>query len=181
MAKRATILAAVLAAACLTGGCQKGMQISGGDAKLPAVDGSPEYIDQTSAETSVSENQAMRGMVLLLDGDDTAGSFDQRVQTLVDRGVASSTWSFDAARPITKGKLAYMVYQACKVRGGVILTLTGPSQRYCLRELQYIGMMGQGSMFLPVTGMELVAALGRADAYRETGEIPDVLKTYYQE
>ena len=55
------------------------------------------------------------------------------------------------------------------------LQLTGPSQRYCLRELQYRRIIGPGFILSKVSGMELVAVLARADAIRTTGEVPEVL------
>jgi hypothetical protein len=61
------------------------------------------------------------------------------------------------------------------MRGGVILTLSGPSQRYCLRELQFRGFVSPGLPYTPVGGMEFVAVLNRAEVYRRTGEAPQVL------
>ena len=34
-------------------------------------------------------------------------------------------------------------------------------------------MMSEGGMDTPVTGMEYVAVLGRADTYKRTGKVPD--------
>ena len=69
-----------------------------------------------------------------------------------------------------------MIYTACKIRGGVVLMLTGPSQRYCLRELQYLHMMAGGSFYEKVTGMEFVAVLSRGDIFLRTGELPDIME-----
>ena len=69
-----------------------------------------------------------------------------------------------------------MVYQACGLKGGLTLTLTGPSQRYCLKELQYLGLMSEGQVYNGVTGMEYVAILSRADELRQTGQVSDVMK-----
>ena len=168
---------AVLAAACLGGCAGKGAPVVvGGDAKLPDDDGSPGFIDRISSETLVSEDDAMRGIVMLLSGTDKAENFQARVDILLAKKVVDRTWDFDGARPITRGKLAYMVYQACGISGGVVLQLTGPSQRYCLRELQYLGIMPPGSLLAKVSGMEFQSAMARADAMFRTGEVPDVLK-----
>jgi len=165
---------AAAVAAMLLAGCGA-PQITGGQARLPEDDGSPGYLDRISALTDVSENDAMRGFLMILDGEETAEDFQQRVEALKQRGIVGANWSFDADRPLTKGRLAYMAYQASGVGGGVILTLTGPSQRYCLRELQYQGIMAQGLPNTQVTGMEFVAVLTRTDTYRRTGELPAVI------
>jgi len=166
-------LAAILAASLLSGCAVP--QITGGQAGLPADDGSPGYLDRISGLKDVSENDAMRGFLMILDGEDAAEDFQHRVEALKERGIVGANWSFDADRPLTKGRLAYMAYQASNVGGGVILTLTGPSQRYCLRELQYQGIMAQGLPNTQVTGMEFVAVLTRTDTYRRTGELPAVI------
>jgi hypothetical protein len=154
-------------------GCANSGQVADGGAKLPAAESSPAFLDRSSSVENVSENDGLRGVLMLLDGKDDAGDFQQRVESLRSRGIVPAGWDFDAARPLSRGRLAYMVYQACKLRGGVIVTLSGPSERYCLRELQYIGMIGRGATYSPVSGMEYVAVLSRADGYLQTGKIPE--------
>ncbi len=158
-------------------GCATPMQITGDDATLPKDDGSPEFLDRLSSSENVTENDALRGFLMLLDGKDDAGTFAKRVEALRAREIVSGQWDYRADRPLTRGKLAYMVYQACKLDGGVILTLTGPSQRYCLRELQFRGFMASGVTYAPVSGMEYIAVVTRADTFIETGELPNVLST----
>ncbi len=161
-----------------TGCSTSSLKIASPEAALPAGESSAEYLDRIASQETVSENDALRGILLLVDGKDAAGTFGQRVRTLVDRKVAAGSWSFRSDRPITRGKLAYVIYQSCKIPGGVILTLTGPTQRYCLRELQYRGFISAESpIYGKVTGMEFVAVLTRADTFLETGEIPEILST----
>ena len=167
------ILGAV--AAALASGCARSgeLRVSGAEAVLTKGEGSPGFFDRVSSQKTVSENDAMRGMLFLLDGEDKAANFRQRVETLTERGVVAASWHHQADRPITRGKLAFMVYQACKVRGGVTLTLFGPTRYYCLRELQYQGMLGKGMMWSNVTGMEFQGAMLRADEYLQNRELPD--------
>lgn len=153
-------------------GCSEGIRIAEGGKKIPADEDSAAFIDRISAQPTVTENDAVRGILLLLEGKDAAPSFQKRVETLVARDVVPSRWDYHPDRPITKGKFAYMIYQAVNVPGGVILTLAGPSRRYCLRELQYREVMVEGSMFTPVTGLEYVSVLTRADVYKRTGKFP---------
>jgi len=171
-----TLLAILTAAAIWLGGCNPG-QISGGEAKLQAEGGSAGLLDRLSSAENVSENDAFHSLLMLLEGKDEHETFARRVAALRERKLLDETWDFQADRPITRGKVAYMVYQACHVPGGLILTLTGPSQRYCLRELQYREMMTDGAVYTPVSGMEFVAVLTRADHYLQTGDIPDTLRT----
>jgi len=172
---RKRLWVAVVVAASIAGGCgAAGTKIAKPQAKLPAGENSAAFFDRVSSQPTVSENDAMRGVLMLVTGKDEAATFKGRVEALQAKKIVSAGWRLDADRPVTKGRLAYMLYQACKMPGGVILTLTGPSRRYCLREFQYRRMMVRGSMFTPVTGMEFVAVLTRADIYIRTGKIPDL-------
>ncbi len=152
------------------------MAIEGASATLPADDGSAAYLDRVSTMQNVSQNEAMRGILMLLEIDDAKDTFQQRVAKLRDRGLVDPSWRLQADRPITRGQAAYMIYQACDMRGGVILTLTGPSQRYCLRELQYRSLFSQGAVFTALSGGEYIATLGRADSYLQEGGLPEIRK-----
>lgn len=163
---------AMAAAACL-GGCAPA-SITGGDATLPAGEESPAFLDRVSSQKTVSENDAMRGVLMLLEGKDASETFRDRLAKLRSLRVVDSSWSCDANRPVTRGRLAYMLCQAIHVKGGVLLTLLGPSQRYCLRELRYQGIMASGIMTTEISGGEYVAVMGRADRYKAVGEVPEI-------
>jgi len=164
----------VLALAVSLGGCGAPGEITGGDAPGVANENSAEYLDRMSSRETVTENDALSGMLMLLDGQDQAKTFTQRVDSLKKRDILASSWSHDAGRATTRGRLAYMISQAAKIKGGVILRVLGPSQRYCLREMQYIEMMGKGAPQGEITGMELVAVITRADVYIRTGKVPNI-------
>ncbi|MCD4699488.1 MAG: hypothetical protein K8R91_02825 [Phycisphaerae bacterium] len=165
-----TILLSIAAAALTS--CQAGNnapQVLGGDAKLSKVD-SATYLDGISSLLTVSEAEAFEGVLLVLSEPHKA-TFAQAVTALRERKIVPANWGFQADRPVTKGKVAYMTYQACRIKGGLTLQLTGPSQRYCLKELQYRGLMSPGVSYNTVTGMEFLAILGRIDEFRQTGEV----------
>ena len=146
------------------------------DARLPEGEESPGFVDRMSSQADVSENDALRGMLMLVEGGDPCQTFGNRVERLKGKEIVGADWNFNADRPLTKGRLAYMVYQACSIPGGVILRLLGPNPRYCRKELQYRGLMGPGTSYNTVTGMEYVAVLSRADTYRRTGKVPKIMK-----
>lgn len=160
-------IAAVTLAACQPG--NNSPQVRGGDVNLSKVD-SAAYLDSISSLSTVSEADAFEGVLLVLASPQKA-TFAQAVTTLQERKIVPANWDFQADRPITKGKVAYMTYQACRIKGGLTLQLAGPSQRYCLKELQYRGLMSPGVMYNTVTGMEYLAILGRIDEFRQTGKV----------
>jgi hypothetical protein len=169
--------AAILAATALwLGGCGgRPGEIASPEATLSAEEGSPGFLDRVSSRPEVSQNDAARGMLMLVGEAEPEATFARRVENLRRLDLAPGRWRWDAEAPIDRARLAYMVYQACEVRGGLMLTITGPNRRYCLKELQYQGIIGEGSGFTPVSGMEFVAIIARADAYLSTGEVPETL------
>ena len=173
---KVAFLTAVVLLASLAGCASQAGKIEGAKATLPADDGSPGFLDRIASQATVSENDACRGVLMLLNAEDQAAAFEKRVEKLLARGILPGAGGHDAAKPIRRGKLAYMICQACKIRGGVILSLTGPSERYCHRELQYLQMMSGGSQFGRVSGMEFVAVLSRADVYVRTGKLPVIME-----
>ncbi|MFP3937995.1 MAG: hypothetical protein ACLFVW_06600 [Phycisphaerae bacterium] len=165
-----TAFMTALAAGCC---CQQPGEVLGSQATLPADGDSAAYLDRLSSEREVSENDAARGMLLLLDIDDSGWTFDRRVEELRKRDVVPAHWEMDAHRPVTRGRLARMAYSVCDLRGGIINEIAGPTPRYCLREMVFVDMMSPGSVHGRVGGMETVALLSRADVYIREGELPD--------
>ena len=162
----------VLLAAALLAGCGQGT-ITNGQARLVAGESSAGFLDRMADEQMVMQNDAMRGMVMLIDGEDTFNTFQDRVSYLQGLSVVPTSWNLDASGFLTRGQLAYMTYVASEMSGGVWLTVAGPSQRYCLREMQYRGVMGKGSLLASVSGLEYIGTLGRVAVYKEAGEVPD--------
>ena len=158
-------MAVCLVSVSMAAGCAQGHRIAGGDAKIAEAEDSAAFLDRVSSQTKVTENDALRGILLLVDGKDTEATFDLRIKALTSRKIADPSWEYAANKPVSRGKMAYMIYQACKMQGGVTLMLTGPTQRYCLREMQFIKMFGAGAVYGDVSGMEFVSILNRADDY----------------
>lgn len=170
LAAGATLLALALTAG-LAGGCGSG-QITGARAKLPADEDSSAFLDRLSSADSVSTHDALRGVIMLIEGEDAHETFQQRVQALRQAGVLVAHWNLSPEEPITRGRYAVLIHQAAGLPTSVML-LAGPSERYCLRELQYRGMMVQGAPYIAINGLEYVSVLRRADVYKRTGEVPD--------
>jgi len=164
----------LLAVAAFCGCAPAGLKVVNGEATLPAEENSAAFLDRMSSLDTVTENDAMRGMLMLEGGDETK-TFSQRVATLVKRKILDPKGNHDASRALTRGKLAYMSCSACKLSGGLILRLFGYSERYCLRELQYREMMTPGAPSTAISGMEFTSVLTRTDIYRRTGRFPNMV------
>jgi hypothetical protein len=168
---RHTGVIVLLAGVLVLGGCGTGAVIDG-QAQLPA-ESDAAFLDRLASADTVSEHDATRGFIMLIDGQDTFNTFADRVEYLRQAGAIAPDWNMIATAPLTRGRLAYMTYVTTGMDGGVWLTLTGPSQRYCLRELQYLGVINDGALWTEISGLEFVGVLGQADVYRRTGQFPD--------
>jgi hypothetical protein len=173
---RTTAALLVFATAWAINGCStyQGAAPVSTESMIPEGEDSADFLDRTSELEVVDMDNALHGLCLLVDGEDTHADFQSRVDTMNEKGIVPSNWALEAKQLLTKGELAYMAYQACGVKEkGLLLSVFGPGKRYCLRELQYRGMMARGGETMRVTGMELVAVITRADTYKRTGLFPN--------
>jgi hypothetical protein len=140
----------------------------------------PVFMGELAAQGRVNQNDAFRAVLLWLDGKDEA-DFKARCVALADRGLIHGRWRLNPAAPMDKATLAYVIYKALGMRGGINMALFN-NRRYALRELVYRGMMAGGADYAFVSGSELIAVLGRADDYRaveegvEHEQLPDLLR-----
>lgn len=170
---RMAIFAGSLALAMtLLAGCGSG-QIHSGEATLAPNENSALFTNRIAEQPHVNLNDAMRGVLMLMEGEDRHRTFADRVQALRERGVVNSNWDLAAETPITRGQYAYMIHQAANMPDCVMTWALGPSQRYCLRELQYRGVMAEGAPYAVINGLEYVSVLRRADVYKRTGKVPN--------
>jgi hypothetical protein len=129
----------------------------------------PVFMGELARQKRVDQNDGFRAVLLWLDGKDDSRNFKDRAVTLADRGLVRADWRLSPTAPMDKATLAYIVYHALGMKGGLNMALFN-SRRYALRELVYRGMMASGADYAYVTGSEFVAILGRADDYRAAAE-----------
>lgn len=116
----------------------------------------------------VTVDEAYRAMLILMDGEDTSKTFEERKAKLEQRGVARSAWGLKPENVIDTGSISYMICRICKIPGGIDLMLFGSlglgDRRYATRELIYRDMIDDMVDYQYMTGARLVGLLGKADA-----------------
>jgi hypothetical protein len=110
-------------------------------------------------------DDAFHAILLDLDGTDPNPDYDHRVAALKSRKLLLSDFDKPAHEAVTRGVVAVALYKAGNIHGGVVLTLFGPSERYCLRELRYINLLPPSSPNQTFSGLELVGVIGRFEDY----------------
>ena len=99
--------------------------------------------------------------------------FEEARSKLLEADVIRTKWEPDPKEKLTRGKMAYMLVKILKIKGGVTMRLFGPSERYALKELEFMELMDGGMTGRSVSGRELVAILARADDYMQEQKAKD--------
>jgi hypothetical protein len=112
-------------------------------------------------------SDAVKITTILLRTYDPKGDFIFEVAALREKQIISRSISEGLAADawLSKGTVAYMFCQALGIKGGVWMRLFGVSQRYCLRELVFAGIMQARGVNELVSGAELVDMFIKAVDY----------------
>jgi len=177
----------VVALSILTGACAPSAQPSARPAAEVEMADEPAsdvpaavFMGDLAAQERVNQNDGFRAMLIWVDGEDESKNFEQRVVALAEKGLVKTRWQFNPTAPIDKATLAYMVYKALGLRGGLNMAVFS-NRRYALRELVYRDMMARGADYTYVSGNEFIAILGRADDHRSAGEAGEQLPQLLQD
>jgi hypothetical protein len=120
----------------------------------------------TLATKSIASNDdAFHALLLDLDGTDPNSSYADRVAALKARGLVLKSFDRPANEAVSRGTVAVALCQAAGIKGGLVMRLTGNSDRYCLRELRYMNLMPPSSENQVLSGVELVGVIGRYEDY----------------
>ncbi len=124
--------------------------------------------------TLVTNDEAMRVMLILADGEDASKGFDERRAKLESRGIIHEAWELHPSDPANYGTVAYMTCRICDISGGVNMHLIGATglgdRRYALRELIYRELTDEAVSYQYITGPALFALSRKAaDIMEEKG------------
>lgn len=118
-------------------------------------------------------DDAFHAIILDLDETDPNADFSARVSALKARGLLLNSFTGGPNDAVSRGVVAVALCQAAGIKGGLIMHLTGPSERYCLREMQYMNLLPPSSPNQTFSGLELVGVIGRFEDY-ERGNPSDL-------
>lgn len=115
----------------------------------------------------VSNDEAWHGLLLFVDGQDTAETYDARVEALKSRSMLPAKFDRPANEAVLRGNLAVALCAILEIKGGVIMHVLGPSPRYATRELQYRGIYLTSSPHQTFSGQQFLAVLSQVEAVQE--------------
>jgi hypothetical protein len=119
------------------------------------------------AEQPVTSNDdAFHGLLLFLDGTDPAADYAGRVAALKERRLLPKGFDAPAEQAVDRGTLAVALSRALRIRGGVVMSLTGATPRYATKELVFLGIFPQSSPNQTFSGTEYLGIIGKAEDYQ---------------
>jgi hypothetical protein len=114
-----------------------------------------------------SNDDALHGMLLYLDGTDHSGDYAGRVKAMTSRGLLPLGFKGQADEAVDRGTVAVMIATSLNVQGGWAMHVFGQrNPRYAVRELQYKGLFPPSSENQTFSGAEFVGIIGRVEDYQ---------------
>jgi hypothetical protein len=127
-----------------------------------------DFWHRLTEEPVTCNDDAFHGLLLFLDGRDTAGDYDERVQALKQRRLLAAGFDEPADFGIRRGTFAEAIVKVLKIRGGLTMHVAGPTPRYAVRELQYLRIYPRSSAHQTFSGDEFVSVIGRVEDYQRS-------------
>lgn len=147
--------------------------------KVTDPDTDVEFWHSLSERPLTSNDEALHGVLLLIDGGDPHPDYAARVAAMRARRLLPAGFDRPADEALTRGTLAVALVQALKIRGGIMMRLAGPHPRYATRELQYLAIYPPSSPNQTFSGAEFVGIIGRVEDYQRVNpdEVPAAEQT----
>ena len=125
-----------------------------------------EFWHRLAEQPVTSNDDAFHGLLLFLDGEDPADDYAGRVRALRRRGMLPKGFEQPPEQAVERGTLAVALLKALDIEGGLMLRLLGPTPRYAVRELVYLGLYPQSSPQQTFSGTEYLGIIGKAEDYQ---------------
>lgn len=159
----------ILLAAVALGGCEAA-QVQ--EPLTNSVGGSApgeqlEFWFKLSERPVTSNDDAMHGLLLFVDGKDGNTDYAGRVADLKQRGLLPGGFDEPGNQAVTRGTLAVALAKTLEIRGGVVMRLMPMSGRYATKELVYMDLYPPSSPHQTFSGTEFLGILSKAEEYQQ--------------
>lgn len=125
-----------------------------------------EFWHRLGEQPMTSNDDAFHGLLLYLDGKDASANYDERVSALKSRNLLLKGFNRPGDEALRRGTLAVPLLKITQAQGGVMLAMLGPTPRYAVRELQYMGLYPPSSPNQTFSGSEFVGIIGRIEDFQ---------------
>ncbi len=161
MASR-VVLCALLAAACARTTLQSTVADTHGGTK-PTEE--MDFWDGLAVERAVSNRDAIHALLLSFGAQAKGANSDWATEL---KAAQQRGWVAEGADPNPNetarvGMIARAICMEAKVKGGATMHLLGPSERYAVKELNYMDWLPDMSSGQSLSGAQMLAVLSRAE------------------
>ena len=136
------------------------------------VDAQMEFWHTLAARKLATNDEAFHGVLLYLDSKDSTDGYAARVKLLQSRKMLPADFTGPANEAVTRGTLAVPIVKILEIKGGLVMSLIGPTPRYATRELQYLGVYPVSSPNQIFSGAEFVGIIGKLDDFQHGVDAP---------
>jgi hypothetical protein len=160
---------AFCALAILLAGCQTATVQTPVTGKFSANDSDSQmnFWHELADQSVTSNDDAFHALLLYADSHDNAKNYNERVAAMKSRGVLPESFSEPANQAIERGVLAVAIVKMAGIKGGWVMHVFGPTQRYAVKELEYDGIFPPSSPQQTFSGAEFVGIMGKLDDYQQ--------------
>ncbi|MDB5295213.1 MAG: hypothetical protein JWO31_1196, partial [Phycisphaerales bacterium] len=168
-AAQTLLLAAALGFVAAVGGCGSATVERPLAATLGGADPvqQMEFWHRLADEPVTSNDDAFHALLLFEGGEDAAGDYAGRVKALKDKGLLGNGFAQPANQGVDRGALSVALAKALKIRGGLVMSVFGPSPRYATKELEFAEVYPASSPNQTFSGSEFLAVMSRAEEYQK--------------
>lgn len=158
---RRTLLGIALAAVTMTG-CARTVVVDPQETSYDPNDlnAQLDFWSELPGRSAITNDEGIHGVILITEGTDTSGSYENRLTYLEERGWLSDSLAEEEPNvAMQRGTLASILTHALDIEGGVMMRLTDKSPRYAYRELVYMGIMPAGSEQMVLDGLDYLGVI----------------------
>ncbi len=121
----------------------------------------------TLADRPVTSNDdALHGLLLFLDGQDDSADYAARVEAMKQRKMLPAGFRAAGDEAVDRGTVAVALVRALGIRGGWAMHVLGPNPRYAVKELQFLEVYPPSSPNQTFSGSEFLGIIGKAEDYQ---------------
>ena len=126
-----------------------------------------EFWHRLAEQPVTSNDDAFHALLLFTDGADPAADYAGRVQALKAKALLPASFDQPANRALDRGTFSVALAKALNVRGGIVMSLFGPTRRYATKELEFASVYPSSSPNQTFSGSEFLAVMSRAEEYQK--------------
>ena len=116
-----------------------------------------------------THDEAFHGLLLLFT-DTSPATYDERVARMKELKLLDQGFHAPPEQAVDRGTVAVAICRGLKIRGGLVMSLTGATPRYAVRELRVLGLLPAiSSPNQTLSGAEFVSVVGAVQDY-QTGD-----------